>query len=163
MIQLRIFLSKNPYNLTIRSPFLLFSFNSFISFDISAIFRGWFPSHPWNKKYNLVSVRVNLILTGIEEDHCLDTQILLVLQFQLSEPRGHGQEHIKDLQNSLYAFPLIPMETYLKCYRKSRIKELWLSQIKVKAQRRLQKAYPSHLWQNSKGSIMKSKLKITLV
>lgn len=71
-----------------------------------------------------MSVRAEHILTGIEEDHCLDTQILLVLQFQLSEPRGHGQEHIKDLQNSLYAFPLIPMETHLKRYTKSRIKEL---------------------------------------
>lgn len=57
-----------------------------------------------------MSIRAKHILTGIEEDHCLDTQVLLVLQFQLSEPRGHGQEHIKDLQNSLYTFPLIPME-----------------------------------------------------
>lgn len=51
---------------------------------------------------------------------------------------------------------------HLKCYQKSSIKELWLSQIKAIAQRMLQEAYPSRLWEHSEGSIGKSKWKITV-
>lgn len=51
---------------------------------------------------------------------------------------------------------------HLKCYQKSRVKELWLSQIKAIVQRMLQEAYLSRLWEHSEGSIKKYEWKITM-
>lgn len=53
------------------------------------------------------------LLTRVEEDHGLHTQILFVLEFQLTEPRRRRQEHVKDFQNPFYALPLIPARVHL--------------------------------------------------
>lgn len=46
-------------------------------------------------------------LTGVEEDHGLEADVLLPLEFELSHPGRGSYQHIKDLHEALDAAPLI--------------------------------------------------------
>lgn len=55
-------------------------------------------------------MRRQLRLTGVEEDHGLQTDILLPLKLQLTETRGGCQQHVKDLHDALHTLALLPAE-----------------------------------------------------
>lgn len=47
-------------------------------------------------------------LTGVEEDHGLQADVLLPLELQLAEARGGCQQHVEDLHDALHALALLP-------------------------------------------------------
>lgn len=49
-------------------------------------------------------------LTGIEEDHGLQTDVLLPLKLQLTKPRGGCQQHVENVHDALHTLALLPAE-----------------------------------------------------
>lgn len=49
-------------------------------------------------------------LTGVEEDHGLQTHVLLPLKLQLTETGGGCQQHVKDLHDALHTLTLLPAQ-----------------------------------------------------
>lgn len=47
------------------------------------------------------------VLTGVEEDHGLEADVLLPLQLELSHSGRGGYQHIEDLGEALHAAPLL--------------------------------------------------------
>lgn len=47
-------------------------------------------------------------LTGVEEDHGLQTHVLLPLQLELTKPRGGSKQHVEDLHDALHTLSLLP-------------------------------------------------------
>lgn len=52
-----------------------------------------------------------LKLTGVEEDHGLQTDVLLPLKLQLTKPRGGSQQHVEYLHDALNTLSLLPKQT----------------------------------------------------
>lgn len=49
-------------------------------------------------------------LTGVQEDHGFQTDVLLPLKLQLSKARGGCQQHVEDLHDALHTLTLLPGE-----------------------------------------------------
>ncbi len=57
------------------------------------------------------SLYASLELTGVEEDHGLQTDVLLPLKLQLTKPRGGCQQHVENLHDALHTLSLLPAQT----------------------------------------------------
>lgn len=59
-------------------------------------------------------------LTGVEEDHGLQTDVLLPLKLQLTKSRSGCQQHVENLHDALHTLSLLPTETQRKWERSQR-------------------------------------------
>lgn len=53
-------------------------------------------------------------LTGVEEDHGFQTDVLLPLKLQLTKSRSGCQQHVENLHDALHTLSLLPAETQRK-------------------------------------------------
>lgn len=69
-------------------------------------------THPSQKTLNEdCGLSASAELTGVEEDHGLQTDVLLPLKLQLTKARGGCQQHVEDLHDALHALALLPAGT----------------------------------------------------
>lgn len=57
-------------------------------------------------------------LTGVEEDHGFQTDVLLPLKLQLTKSRSGCQQHVENLHDALHTLSLLPAETQRKGVKK---------------------------------------------
>lgn len=75
----------------------------------------------------------SVTLTGVEEDHGLQADVLLSLQLQLTEPRGGCQQHVENLHDALHTLSLLPKQTEREEVKKNKME--WSEQKDKKGER----------------------------
>lgn len=75
----------------------------------------------------------SVTLTGVEEDHGLQADVLLSLQLQLAEPRGGCQQHVENLHDALHTLSLLPKQTEREEVKKNKME--WSEQKDKKGER----------------------------
>lgn len=77
--------------------------------DLSLIAK---PTHVFEREWSEgCGLPASVKLTGVEEDHGLQADVLLPLKLQLTKARGACQQHVENLHDAFHTLSLLPADT----------------------------------------------------